>query len=99
MSADFGGETAKAECLLRLTEAQEETAAERGGPLHVLALVAGVMCCLAVFVDAFQTIILPRRPTGRYGITRMFLILTWRQWRILASRTKDAKTREQIYSA
>lgn len=57
------------------------------------------MCCMAVFVDAFQTIILPRRPTGRFRITRMFLILTWRQWRILASRTKDAKAREQIYSA
>ena len=66
--------------------------------MHVLALVAGVMCCLAVFVDAFQTIILPRRPTGRYRITRMFLILTWRQWLILASRTEDAKAREQIYS-
>jgi hypothetical protein len=67
--------------------------------LHVLALIAGVMCCLAVFVDAFQTIILPRRPTGRFRITRMFLILSWQQWRILASQTKDAKTREQIYSA
>jgi len=68
------------------------------GSLHVLALVAGVICCLAVFVDAFQTIILPRRPTGRFRITRMFLILTWREWRILASRTQDAKAREQIYS-
>jgi len=28
----------------------------------------------------------------------MFLILTWRQWLILASRTEDAKAREQIYS-
>lgn len=29
----------------------------------------------------------------------MFLILTWRQWRVLASRTEDTKAREQIYSA
>ena len=67
--------------------------------LHVAALIVGGMCCLAVFVDAFQTIILPRRPTGRYRITRMFLILTWRQWTALASQTKDVKAREQIYSA
>jgi hypothetical protein len=29
----------------------------------------------------------------------MFLILTWRQWRVLASRTEDAKAREQVFSA
>jgi hypothetical protein len=56
------------------------------------------LCLAAVFVDAFQTILLPRRPTGRYRITRGFLILTWRQWSGLASRTKDAKAREQILS-
>ena len=67
-------------------------------PLHVVASIAGALCLAAVFVDAFQTILLPRRPTGRYRITRGFLILTWQQWRVLASRTKDRKAREQILS-
>ena len=67
-------------------------------PLHVVASIVGALCLAAVFVDAFQTILLPRRPTGRYRITRGFLILTWRQWSGLASRTKDAKAREQILS-
>jgi hypothetical protein len=67
--------------------------------LHVVALIAGALCLVAVFVDAFQTILLPRRPTGRYRITRGFLILTWWRWRVLASRTKDTKAREQILSA
>jgi hypothetical protein len=67
-------------------------------PLHIVASIAGALCLAAVFVDAFQTILLPRRPTGRYRITRGFLILTWRQWSVLASRTKDSKAREQLLS-
>ncbi len=67
--------------------------------VHVLALIAGVLCCSAVFVDTFQTIILPRRPRGRFRITRMFFIATWRPWTAFAERTRDNKAREQIYSA
>ena len=67
--------------------------------LRVLALIAGVLCLLAVLVDAFQTIILPRRPSGRFRITRIFFIATWWPWRTFAERTRDARAREQIYSA
>ncbi len=65
---------------------------------HV-ALIAGILCCLGVFVDAFQTIILPRRPTGRFRITRLFFIATWAPWSALAQRTRNIKAREQVYSA
>jgi Ion channel len=67
--------------------------------MRVLALIAGVLCGSAVLVDTFQTIILPRRPTGRFRIARMFLTVTWKQWGVLGSRAKNAKAREQIYSA
>lgn len=66
--------------------------------MHVLALIAGCACCFAVFLDAFQTIILPRRATGRFRITRVFLIATWRPWKAFAAQTSNNKTREQIYS-
>ncbi|MDE1176472.1 MAG: potassium channel family protein [Edaphobacter sp.] len=62
------------------------------------ALIAGVLCCLAVFVDAFQTIILPRRATGRFRLTRFFFILTWTPWTAIGGRMKNAKAREQFYS-
>jgi hypothetical protein len=58
-----------------------------------------VICCLAVFVDAFQTIILPRRATGRFRITRLFFIATWTPWTAIGGRMKNAKAREQLYSA
>jgi Ion channel len=66
--------------------------------LHIIAFIAGLFCCLGVALDAFQTIILPRRPTGRFKITRTFLVFTWAPWTMLAQRTRDSKMREQIYS-
>ena len=50
-------------------------------------------------VDAFQTIILPRRPVGRLRLTRLFYRATWGPWAWIArSSCKNAKLREQIYS-
>jgi hypothetical protein len=66
--------------------------------LHVVALIAGLICCLGVALDAFQTIVLPRRPTGRFQITRMFFLTTWRPWVVMAERSCNKKVREQIYS-
>ena len=66
--------------------------------MHLIALIAGLICCLAVALDAFQTIILPRRPAGRLRITRLFFILTWTPWRALAPRIGNMKAREQAYS-
>jgi hypothetical protein len=66
--------------------------------VHVAAFIAGLLCCLAVALDAFQTIILPRRPTGRFRITRLFFIATWPPWVLMAERARNKKMREQIYS-
>lgn len=66
--------------------------------MHVVVLIAGLLCCLGVALDAFQTIVLPRRPTGRFRITRLFFVATWRPWVLLAERSGDKKIREQIYS-
>jgi len=66
--------------------------------VHVVAFLAGLLCCLGVALDAFQTIILPRRPTGRYQITRLFFMATWAPWVVMAERAGNKKVREQIYS-
>lgn len=66
--------------------------------MHVVALITGLVCCLSVALDAFRTIILPRRPTGRFHITRTFLTVTWTPWVAVTERMKHAKTREQAYS-
>ena len=66
--------------------------------MHVVAFIAGVFCCLGVALDAFQTIILPRRPNGRFRITRLFFLATWGPWVAMAEHARDKKVREQIYS-
>ena len=66
--------------------------------MRIAALIAGLLFCLSAIVDAFQTIILPRRPTGTLRITRIFYIVTWKPWAAFARRCKNAKVREQIYS-
>jgi len=66
--------------------------------MRFAALIAGLLLCLSVLVDAFQTIILPRRPVGRLRITRAFYIATWKPWAAVARRTRNPKLREQFYS-
>ncbi len=66
--------------------------------MHVFALIGGCICCSTVFLDAFQTIILPRRATGRFRLTRMFLAVTWRPWTTVAAWSRSIKRRDNIYS-
>jgi hypothetical protein len=66
--------------------------------VRILASIAGVVSLLIVFVDAFQTIILPRRATGRFRLTRIFYIATWTPWRFLARRLRNPRRRETAFS-
>jgi hypothetical protein len=62
-----------------------------------LALLLGLMCTLGVALDALQTIVLPRRPAGRFRITRLFYLATWRPWVLVAGWVRNRKVRETIY--
>lgn len=66
--------------------------------MHVLAFGAGLVCLLIVLLDAFQTIILPRRASGRFRLTRIFYIATWTPWRFLARRLPNSRKRETFLS-
>ena len=66
--------------------------------MRILAFVAGVACLFIVLLDAFQTIILPRRATGRFRLTRMFYIATWRPWAFLTRRLRNPRQRETVFS-
>ena len=49
-------------------------------------------------MDAFETIILPRRPKGRFRLTRLYFIMTWRPWAIIGQKFVSDKSREQYFS-
>src|SRR5271163_4460762 len=66
--------------------------------LHTAALLVGLIFGFAVFLDAFQTLVLPRRPSGRFRITRLFFLLTWGPWSAIAQRVKSRGVREEVYA-
>jgi hypothetical protein len=66
--------------------------------MRIFTLIAGIVCLFAVLFDAFQTIILPRRATGRFRLTRIFYIATWLPWRFFAKRIRHLRRRETAFS-
>lgn len=66
--------------------------------MRTFTLIAGIVCLIVVLLDAFQTIILPRRATGRFRLTRIFYVLTWRPWVLLANCLPNARKRETAFS-
>jgi hypothetical protein len=66
--------------------------------MRILAFVAGIACLFIVLLDAFQTIILPRRATGRLRLTRIFYISTWRPWAFFTRRLRNPRRRETVLS-
>ena len=66
--------------------------------MRTLALIAGIFCLVVVLLDAFQTIILPRRATGRFRLTRIFYLATWRPWVFIARLARDVRKREAAFS-
>jgi hypothetical protein len=66
--------------------------------MRTLAMIAGVFCVAIVLFDAFQTIILPRRATGRFRLTRLFYLATWYPWSFFARRMHHPRKRETVLS-
>ena len=66
--------------------------------MRFLALIAGTVLLAVVLLDAFQSIILPRRPVGRFRITRLFFVSTWQPWKWIAAAFRSRAERDQFYS-
>ena len=59
--------------------------------------VAGVAIFLIVVWDAFEAIILPRRVTRKFRLTRLFFRSTWRAWKFFVNLIPVRKTREALF--
>jgi len=66
--------------------------------LQIFWFCAGVAFVFIALLDAFQTVISPRRATGRFRITRLFFIMTWWPWSRLATRISNPRKRETALS-
>lgn len=66
--------------------------------MRTITTMIGILCILIVLLDAFQTVILPRRAAGRLRLTRLFYIATWMPWRAFALRIRHPRKRETVLS-
>jgi hypothetical protein len=61
------------------------------------AFIAGVGLFLIVVWDAFEAIILPRRVTRKFRLTRLFFRSTWGIWKLFVNLIPARKTREALF--
>lgn len=66
--------------------------------MQILAVGGGIVLILSVLWDAFETIILPRRVSRRFRLTRLFYQATWWPWRAIARRRRAGNPRENFLS-
>lgn len=62
----------------------------------VASAIAGVLVIFSVLLDAFETVVLPRRVQRQFRISAYFYRKTWVPWRRLSSRIKSDSRRENV---
>src|SRR5207237_1805232 len=60
----------------------------------VLAAIAGVVIIVLILLDAFETVVLPRRVRRHFRLTAWFYRNTWIPWTKLARRIDSPARRE-----
>jgi hypothetical protein len=64
--------------------------------VRFVSAILGFAVILVVLWDAFETVVLPRRVTRRFRLTRAFYRATWFPWRAAACALVPRKTRESF---
>jgi hypothetical protein len=62
--------------------------------MHALAIIVAAVVICVVLLDAFETVVLPRRVQRNFRITSWFYRNTWRPWARLSSHIKSQTRRE-----
>ena len=66
--------------------------------MKILAVIFGIFLILTVLWETFETIVLPRRVTRQFRLTRLFYRSTWRPWAWLAALRGSNKKRDSLLS-
>src|SRR5947209_16894515 len=65
-----------------------------GAPMSILAAIVGALLVIGVLQDGFEAIILPRRVSRRFRLSRMFYLWTWKFWSAIARKMRSGNRRE-----
>ena len=66
--------------------------------MRIIVGILGLLILLIVLWEAFETVVLPRRVTRKFRLTRLFYRATWLPWSAVASRIRAEKRRETFLS-
>ncbi|MGA9800443.1 MAG: potassium channel family protein [Terriglobales bacterium] len=64
--------------------------------MHVFCAIAGILSILGILLDAFETVVLPRRVQRSFRLTSWFYRRTWIPYRKLAARISSRARRENF---
>jgi hypothetical protein len=64
--------------------------------MHPWAVALAVLLILVILWDAFETIILSRRVSQKFRLTRAFYRLLWTPWRAAARLVPEGNRRENL---
>jgi len=65
--------------------------------MHLFAIIVGIIILLSVLLDAFETVVLPRRVRRMFRISSWFYRNTWVPWARLASHIPSQTRRESFF--
>ncbi|HEV2468363.1 MAG TPA: potassium channel family protein [Candidatus Sulfotelmatobacter sp.] len=64
--------------------------------MHIVAVVAGIAILWMVLLDAFETVVLPRRVLRNFRLTAYFYRRTWIPWRQIARKIKTPSRQQNF---
>jgi hypothetical protein len=67
-----------------------------GSHVHIVGIVFGVAIVWVVLLDAFETVVLPRRVLRNFKLTAYFYRRTWIPWRKIASHIKTTSRQQNF---
>src|SRR5260221_3967 len=62
--------------------------------MRILATIVGIILVIVILVDSFETIVLPRRVSRRFRLSRWFYTSSWLLWASLARKMRPGNRRE-----
>jgi hypothetical protein len=64
--------------------------------MQIASAIAGIVIIFSVLLDAFETVVLPRRVRRQFRLTTWFYRRTWIPWRKIGTHIKSASRRENF---
>jgi hypothetical protein len=66
--------------------------------MQIAAIILGILCLVVIILDAFETIVLPRRVVRRIRFTKLFYRFSWMLWAVPGRKMHVGNRREYYLS-